>query len=67
MARQHQSPRKVLLVEDEALVAMVVADRLVELGFDVVEAATAREALDHADDGITTGTDWSCPRMMRER
>ena len=44
---QNQSPRKVLLVEDEALVAMVAADTLVELGFDVVEAATAQAALDH--------------------
>jgi CheY-like chemotaxis protein len=40
--------RRVLLVEDEALVAMVAADSLSELGYDVIEAATARAALDHA-------------------
>jgi CheY-like chemotaxis protein len=45
----NQTSRKVLLVEDEALVAMVAADTLMELGFDVVEAATARAALDHAE------------------
>jgi CheY-like chemotaxis protein len=44
----NQTSRKVLLVEDEALVAMVAADTLMELGFDVVEAATARAALDYA-------------------
>jgi DNA-binding response OmpR family regulator len=44
-----KSPRrKVLLVEDEALVAMIAADRLIELGFEVVEAATAQMALKHA-------------------
>jgi CheY-like chemotaxis protein len=45
---QNQSSRKVLLVEDEALVAMVAAETLIELGFDVVEATTARAALEHA-------------------
>jgi DNA-binding response OmpR family regulator len=40
--------RRVLLVEDDALVAMIAADSLSELGYDVIEAATARAALDHA-------------------
>jgi CheY-like chemotaxis protein len=40
--------RRVLLVEDEALVAMIAADSLNELGYDVIEAGTARAALDHA-------------------
>jgi len=48
MSLENQSPRKVLLVEDEALVAMVAVDTLIELGFDVVEAATAQAALDYA-------------------
>jgi CheY-like chemotaxis protein len=48
MAMQNQSSRKVLLVEDEALVAMIAAETLTELGFDVVEVATARAALDRA-------------------
>jgi CheY-like chemotaxis protein len=37
---------KVLLVEDEALVAMVAADTLDELGYDVVQVGTARAALE---------------------
>jgi DNA-binding response OmpR family regulator len=42
--------RRVLLVEDEALVAILASDKLAQLGFEVVEAATARAALDHACD-----------------
>jgi DNA-binding response OmpR family regulator len=45
------SDRKVLLVEDEALVAMFATDALTELGYDVVEAATARAALDEVGSG----------------
>src|SRR6266851_1344253 len=43
--------RRVLLVEDEALVAMIAADSLNELGYDVTEVGTARAALDcaHSD------------------
>jgi CheY-like chemotaxis protein len=48
MPRSNQCSRKVLLVEDEALIAMVAAETLIELGFDVVEATTARAALRHA-------------------
>ena len=40
--------RRVLLVEDEALVAMIAVDSLNELGYDVIEVGTARAALDHA-------------------
>ena len=39
---------KVLLVEDEALVAMIAADTLEELGYDVIQAGNARTALEHA-------------------
>jgi DNA-binding response OmpR family regulator len=39
--------RRVLLVEDESLVAMMAAENLNELGFEVVEASSARAALDH--------------------
>jgi CheY-like chemotaxis protein len=39
---------KVLLVEDEALVAMIAADTLEELGYDVVQVGTARAALEQA-------------------
>jgi CheY-like chemotaxis protein len=38
--------RRVLLVEDEMLVAMVATETLAELGYDVAEASTARSALD---------------------
>ena len=41
----------VLLVEDEALISMLVSDWLVELGFDVHEARTADEALDYIGAG----------------
>jgi DNA-binding response OmpR family regulator len=40
--------RRVLLVEDEPLVAILASDKLTQLGFEVVEAATARAALNHA-------------------
>jgi CheY-like chemotaxis protein len=40
--------RRVLLVEDEALVAMIAVDSLSELGYVVVEVATARAALEQA-------------------
>ena len=40
------NPRKVLVVEDEALVAMLVEDALLDAGFDVMgPAATVAEAL----------------------
>jgi len=38
--------RKVLLVEDEALVAALAVDALEELGYQTVEAATAKAALE---------------------
>jgi CheY-like chemotaxis protein len=41
----------VLLVEDEALISMLVSDWLIELGFDVHEARTADEALDYIGAG----------------
>src|SRR5689334_7231364 len=40
-----ENGRCVLLVEDEALVAMVAVDALNELGFEVIEAASATVAL----------------------
>jgi CheY-like chemotaxis protein len=45
-APQDPERRRVLLVEDELLVAMTAVDSLNELGYDVAEAATARAALD---------------------
>lgn len=46
--------RKALLVEDEALVAALAADALEELGFQVVEASTARAALELARGAVDT-------------
>lgn len=40
------SDRKVLLVEDEALVAALAVDALEELGYQTVEATTSKAALD---------------------
>jgi CheY-like chemotaxis protein len=45
--REEMAIRKVLLVEDEALVAMAAIDKLNELGFEVVAAATAQAAVEH--------------------
>jgi CheY-like chemotaxis protein len=44
-----ESNRCALLVEDEALVAMVAVDALDELGFQVIEAASATLALQLAE------------------
>jgi len=44
-----ENGRCVLLVEDEALVAMVAVDALQELGFEVIEAASAAVALQLAE------------------
>lgn len=41
----------VLLVEDEALICMMISDALSEVGFDVHEAATADEALRYIGQG----------------
>jgi len=40
--------RKVLLVEDEALVAALAVDALEELGYQTIEAASAKAALEVA-------------------
>ena len=44
--------KRVLLVEDEALIAALTVDSLDELGFEVVEAANARTALEIAQKDI---------------
>jgi DNA-binding response OmpR family regulator len=46
-----QDRRRVLLVEDEMLVAMLAADNLAELGYDVAEASTARAAMECVTSG----------------
>jgi DNA-binding response OmpR family regulator len=44
--------RQVLLVEDEALLAILVTEMLDELAYGVVEASTAKAALEFATTGI---------------
>lgn len=43
---------KILLVEDDALVRLMAAEALTEEGFDVIEAETGEEALEHCREGI---------------
>ncbi|MEZ5828328.1 MAG: response regulator [Hyphomicrobiales bacterium] len=46
-----ESPPRVLLVEDEALIAMMIEDQLTQLGFEVVgPAATASQAIALCED-----------------
>jgi CheY-like chemotaxis protein len=47
--RVAETRRRVLLVEDEALVRMTTADALGDLGFDVIEAGTATDALERLE------------------
>jgi CheY-like chemotaxis protein len=47
----HQSKGTVLLVDDEELVRATAADMLAELGYTVVEAASAEEALMRVSEG----------------
>lgn len=43
---QNGSPPRVLILEDEALVAMLIEDQLIELGYEVVgPAATTSQAI----------------------
>jgi DNA-binding response OmpR family regulator len=44
--------RYALLIEDEALIAAVASDALQELGFEVVEASSAKAAMDCAQTDI---------------
>jgi PAS domain S-box-containing protein len=55
-----------LLVDDEELVRMSTADMLVDLGYDVVEAASAEDALRLVAEGLRPGlvvTDYLMPGM----
>jgi len=63
-------PVSVLLVEDEALISMLVADTLTENGFEVHEASTADEALRYIDQGGVVDvlfTDVNLPGSMDGR
>jgi PAS domain S-box-containing protein len=59
-------PRRVLLVDDDFLIAMSSADMLIDLGHDVVEAHSGKEALEHLEKGERFDlmiTDYSMPGM----
>lgn len=61
-----QGPRRILLVDDDALIAMSSADMLLDLGHEVVEANSGRDALGHlqADGPFDLMiTDYSMPGM----
>ena len=64
---QGQDRRRVLVVDDEVFVRLLVADVLDEAGFEVVEAADARTALKRlelADDVQVLFTDINMPPGM---
>ncbi len=59
-------PKRILLVDDDLLIAMSSADMLSDLGHDVVEAHSGKEALAHLVDGARFDlmiTDYSMPGM----
>lgn len=59
-------PIRILLVDDDVLIAMSSADMLTDLGHEVVEAHSAREALECLGDGAGFDlliTDFSMPGM----
>lgn len=70
MTDTQEAARSVLVVEDEALVRMLVVQTLEEAGFTVHEAAEAKSALDmlHAAEGIgLMVTDVGLPGMDGRR
>jgi PAS domain S-box-containing protein len=59
-------PLRILLVDDDVLIAMSSADMLMDLGHDVVEAHSGREALEYLGEGNGFDlmiTDFSMPGM----
>ncbi len=59
-------PKRILLVDDDLLIAMSSADMLMDLGHDVVEAHSGTEALEFFGDGSAFDlviTDYSMPGM----
>nr|WP_285200898.1 ATP-binding protein [Rhizobium sp. CG4] len=59
-------PKRILLVDDDVLIAMSSADMLMDLGHDVVEAHSGKEALEQLGDGSGFDlliTDYSMPGM----
>ncbi|MCS4245496.1 PAS domain S-box-containing protein [Rhizobium sp. BIGb0125] len=66
IAQKAKGPKRILLVDDDALIAMSSADMLTDLGHDVVEAYSGNEALQRLGDGSEFDlliTDYSMPGM----
>ncbi len=64
--RREPAPATVLLVEDDALIRLSIAEMVRQLGYAVIEAATAYEALDQLRSQATIGvmiTDVGLPGM----
>lgn len=51
MPAEGESPVRVLVVEDEALIRLLIAEAMREAGFTVIEATNAEEALTYIDAG----------------
>jgi len=64
--RDDAGPKRILLVDDDVLIAMSSADMLSDLGHEVVEAHSGKEALELIDSGASFDlmiTDYSMPGM----
>jgi signal transduction histidine kinase/FixJ family two-component response regulator len=64
--KKPSGPKRVLLVDDDLLIAMSSADMLMDLGHEVVEAHSGQEALEYLGDGSRFDlmvTDYSMPGM----
>jgi signal transduction histidine kinase len=65
-AKEGAGPKRILLVDDDMLIAMSSADMLTDLGHEVVEAYSGKEALACLGDGAGFDlmiTDYSMPGM----
>jgi PAS domain S-box-containing protein len=64
--RETSGPKRILLVDDDLLIAMSSADMLVDLGHEVVEAHSGQEALEYLGSEMDFDlmiTDYSMPGM----
>lgn len=64
--RETSGPKRILLVDDDLLIAMSSADMLVDLGHEVVEAHSGQEALEYLGGEMDFDlmiTDYSMPGM----